>query len=1503
MADWAHVFVGRDDELAILKQAYQEAAAGKTRVVSIVAESGFGKTRLVQEFYSCLSINHDAGGEGGYWPDKLHQRDDNLLINPEIRECGATGKQMPFLWWGLRLSDPSVRNEIVAGALWAGIDILKPHLGSYARAAERDKILAGTIESLKSGVFDLALEAIGNAVSFGLLGTGKTVLETGKELYNLSREHKRLTTPNVSLAIEKQGANDELTNTIVADLSLIAKNPPKGISVVPLVIFLDDAQWVAHDSGMGAFVKTLLDRAREESWPLLLIMTCWEREWQNGLVQGLAPASLLKSDQGDIVLELSRTRGLEAILAIALPGVTARQRAAVLEQTDGNPRFLEEILLFLHRNPKFFVDRELTNALTPKGMDVLSSWSFPDFVGDRFAEAPEHVRRALSLASLHGVNFSPRIVQLTAEHLALDDASMGLTEGQNPHGFASIRDDLWEGEFRLRAYRNAAADDLDNHFDEDEVQTALAYARSKTLADLGRASERDLTVILQSAIEEEVVWASAELIRRAQRRSDPRTAGEIAQDALPLLTEAICAARLSDVVAITFAHWEWVGPTDEVREPLMAVLNQARADFASNPNEETRGQLIAAISCVGDIAETLEGPAAAQRYREEEIAICRAMAAATDHLEARRQLANAVSRLARLTEKLKGPAAARPYREEEAIVFRALAEANGTLESRRELAIALSHLGDVVEDLEGPAAAKEHRSEALALFRAVAQVENSADTRRNLSIALGKYGKVIEALEGPKAARVYREDQTTLCRALAIERATPAGRVLLAAALAGLGNLVEAADGPRASRPFRDEEVALSRALAAQQNTPDARASLASAISNLANIVEAVEGSGAAKEYREEVATLSRALAVEQQTPAAKQSLALALARLGDTVWTLHGPKAAKPYWEEHTDLCRLLVAEQGTPAARSSFALALARLGNVHAALDGPDAGRPYHEEETGLWRALAAEQDTPAARRGLAKALARLGETVLATRGPREAKPYWEENTALCRRLEEELDTPGARMDLARALNRLGGNVEVLAGSNAAKPLREEVVVLWRNLVAEFETPDARFGLAQSLAQLGDVIAALEGPAAARPIREEQASLCRALVGENDTPGNRRMLATSLARLGGSIDAIEGSAAARAYRDEETTLFRTLASEQDTPSARADLAAAVGRLGNAVEAIEGPSAARPYWEEEVALCRSLGAEQKNHGTQRRLAHAIARIAGAIDALDGPAKAKPYLVEGVALYRDLAADQGTPGARVELAGGLARLARVVEALESPAKARALREEARAIIATDLTMQASTHTRLADLVLRQDLLRGKMLGHKPWEIPFALEVIEAECARGLMDEVADLLISFQEWSQLVGDDAALGWTESCLADLASCYFATGEYQRSERLLDEIVASARKYSVKIPNSGRVFLSAILLLLGRCKSATHQHEEATKLFEEASASIVLSKAKRTPIELRSLAAIKWFYAKHLLALKDNTSFADVIAEGAEAAHSFAEFRMLDSQAILSAYRNQG
>lgn len=111
--DWRDHFCGRAQPLAALEQAYQDVANGNgPRAVVVLGDRGMGKTRLVQELYRILTTRYDPDD---YWPNASLFRGDNLRAAPEPNDPHFARfklgeRRLPFLWWGLRLTDPEGRN-------------------------------------------------------------------------------------------------------------------------------------------------------------------------------------------------------------------------------------------------------------------------------------------------------------------------------------------------------------------------------------------------------------------------------------------------------------------------------------------------------------------------------------------------------------------------------------------------------------------------------------------------------------------------------------------------------------------------------------------------------------------------------------------------------------------------------------------------------------------------------------------------------------------------------------------------------------------------------------------------------------------------------------------------------------------------------------------------------------------------------------------------------------------------------------------------------------------------------------------------------------------------------------------------------------------------------------------------------------------------------------------------------------------------------------------------
>ncbi len=472
------VFCGRERELARLLAAWEAVKSGMSgpRVGVLLAESGLGKTRLVQELFARLSRAERASGAAGYWPDDLGRDGNNLRVNPPEASCNVEA-ELPFLWWGLRLVDPLAHNRIAAGVLAPHVERdLVPHLEPMYRAQRRRQRLT-QLAKVGGG---LVADAITDLVPF--LGLAKTVGEVGlelKELHGGWRRDREALDPN-GLAAERRAS---LVDRVIGDLTALFSG--KAGARVPGVILIDDGQFSTHDPGLVAFVEALLEAMTSGDWPLLLLVTHWEREWaqQTGdATPSVARAiAVFRNDEHDRVdcLRMAPIDDLEPMLRDALPGLPPEQAQALLVRADGNPRFLDEILRIATsvRGRALFVGRNPSGAMTEAGLaDLLArSVALHDLIAERLAASPEPVQKAVALASVQGSEFLRRLVGETAAVLGEPATAIGeaITEAQRAHAYVA---EVSEGiaAFAQRIYHEVARELLPAWFDPGDVEAALA---------------------------------------------------------------------------------------------------------------------------------------------------------------------------------------------------------------------------------------------------------------------------------------------------------------------------------------------------------------------------------------------------------------------------------------------------------------------------------------------------------------------------------------------------------------------------------------------------------------------------------------------------------------------------------------------------------------------------------------------------------------------------------------------------------------------------------------------------------------------------------------------------------------------------------------------------------------------------------------------------------------------------------------------------------------------
>ncbi|MBH1943453.1 hypothetical protein I5L01_04320 [Erythrobacter sp. YJ-T3-07] len=436
--------------------AYDRVAAGGGPEVEVVlGESGLGKTRLVQEFFARLSAGIDNEGDGGYWPDRLVRDTNNLKINPDPVDCNPSRvADMRFLWWGIRMPDASAVNA-GSGGVTAAAPFLRAHLEPFARA----RLLSARIAAAaKNAAIDVAVE-VGNLFTFGLLGLGKLGLDHAAEIKDILDSRFSAAASDPGSAGESQ--RKSLVDTVIADLdALFEASADKG-TLLPAIVLLDDAQWLAEDRATSEFFARLLEAAREHDWPLLVLATHWEKEWHDHRPSEGAD-TFAKLAEGFVrpdwkPLKLGREPGLSDLIAAGFPGLTTAQRELLLEKADGNPLVLDELMRGLLTSRGHFRGRDTAGPLTEAGERAVreTSVSLHTLVARRLAKAPDAVQVAVALSGVQGLRFLSRITSEAAQIVGGPECGAALEEAESPHAIiASLERGL--AEFSQRVFYEVA---------------------------------------------------------------------------------------------------------------------------------------------------------------------------------------------------------------------------------------------------------------------------------------------------------------------------------------------------------------------------------------------------------------------------------------------------------------------------------------------------------------------------------------------------------------------------------------------------------------------------------------------------------------------------------------------------------------------------------------------------------------------------------------------------------------------------------------------------------------------------------------------------------------------------------------------------------------------------------------------------------------------------------------------------------------------------------------
>jgi tetratricopeptide (TPR) repeat protein len=936
-------------------------------------------------------------------------------------------------------------------------------------------------------------------------------------------------------------AEDAANKTLVDEVCECMHALVHGAGGLPAVLWLDDAQWI--DEETQEFVRRIWATAQRHRWPLLLVVTHWEREWRElGKAGNAADASPLLAMQGDPGVEVrvlapSQPDALDSYLRTRLPGLTAPQRALLLEKAAGNFLTMVENVGQLLRVPQNFVDRDVAKPLAPAGERLVQKWESErqKRVEQRFSELAPDLQEMLGWGSHLGMSFLREVIEEFAERVAgQPGAADRMREAVDPLVILGEPSDHLR-EFRDRAFHHVAR----RHFEEygSEHAEALDQVLRERLVDWVNNSFDETG---------DEIWPNDEKGISVPPRAITGLSNEEARDVLGMAVAYLplhVKADWSDSAQMAALRARYLLAIVDWREKLWDRVRQSCRGLESvDWNQLPMGALaIRNIYWLADQAETAGALRAALGMWMRLLAVDREAAEL------------------------------------------------GTPESRRDVSISLERVADIEEargDLDGALA---RYKEGLEIRRALMAEFGTPNCRLNLSVSLEKVASIEQARGDLDGALARYEEGLEIRRALMAELGTPASRRNMSWSLSHVASNEQARGDLDGALARYKEGLEIRRALMAELGTPESRRDVSFALLQVATIEhERGDLDGALARY-EEGLEIALALMAELGTPHSHGYVSMLLEFIADIDKSRGDLDGALAGYEEGLEINRAMMAELGTPQSRRDVSCSLekiARIDQSRGDLDGALAG---YEEGLEIRRALMAEFGTHNCRLNLSVSLNNVAGIEQARGDLEGALARYEEGLQILLELMAEFGTTESRRNASWSLTQVASIKEMRGDLEGALARYEEGLEIRRALMAELGTPESRCDVSVSLDRVADIERARGDLDGALARYEEGLEIRRALMAELGTPESRRNVSFSLHNVADIEQARGDLDGALARYEEGLAINRALMAELGTPESRRDVSVRLLQVASIKEMCGDLDGALARYEESLKIDRGL--------------------------------------------------------------------------------------------------------------------------------------------------------------------------------------------------------------------------------------------------------------------------------------------------------------------------
>lgn len=403
----------------------------------------------------------------------------------------------------MRAADVGAENGVAADAITTYDRFLAPHLAALFLKSE----MVHHGWSLAKAMASVGVDFAASALSIDkLVSVGKGIFRTAEILLGAANKQ------TLNEAIDRSFSRSD---SVLDDLRREFKPGTLTCAKVARVILIDDAQFIDEDPALPSFVERLMYRSLVERWPLLILITHWRKELSPELADSASSfAGILKHAREGLPTELSPVycfpggylsadhfteidlkpiADLAVPLRETLPGLTPEQSTAILDETGGNPRFLEQVILFLVEHIGLFEDFDPSRSLTPEGfqemLGEIGHRSIVDIALRRLQKAPLDVQEAICLASMQGMRFANDFVDQLSQDILGRAVRESLGKAEDPYSMlvgTNTRKGQSVGQFAERLFHQVAQEhrqSLKSLGGERALQTALEKKVRKVVAE------------------------------------------------------------------------------------------------------------------------------------------------------------------------------------------------------------------------------------------------------------------------------------------------------------------------------------------------------------------------------------------------------------------------------------------------------------------------------------------------------------------------------------------------------------------------------------------------------------------------------------------------------------------------------------------------------------------------------------------------------------------------------------------------------------------------------------------------------------------------------------------------------------------------------------------------------------------------------------------------------------------------------------------------------------